>query len=431
MFINVFVLRLIILLSFILLTNLLIKINLQYTSASYYKFDYIDVPWYFMWFLFFALSLFQLFIIIFTKEMPTRAFIIICNFLLISPIVLYPLYSKINYDEFIPHLTILLLSIMIISIISNSFSRYLKILSFKTSPKKLNLLLGAITFIGMGYFTFKFKGSLSLEWASMYDRRFYARDVFASDSIFRYFNAFFGGVLIPISAIYGAVHNSKFLIGISISSALLSFAAYGGKGVLFSPILAIILGYYLKLISRYRLENLLLIMFITFLTLCYIEFTFRDVGILNWYAFRRMFHTVGENTYQYWEYFSTNAKYLMSDTKLGSLFGLPAPELTKARLLGEVFYGNDALNANANVFAASYGDFGFVGMVGTAVLMGVILSFLDKVYRKKNNAVIICYVFFVSLIWTQGAFYTSLLSNGIFLGCLLLLFTPKLQTKRL
>ena len=54
-------------------------------------------------------------------------------------------------------------------------------------------------------------------------------------------------------------------------------------------------------------------------------------------------------------------------------------------------------------------------------------NFINEVYKIKQSIIIIVYSFFVGLVWAQTSLNTSLLSNGIFFGILLMLFVPKEQ----
>jgi len=287
--------------------------------------------------------------------------------------------------------------------------------------------LAVLLIIGIYQLISNFGNMMSADWASMYDRRLLAREIFSQNITLRYYNSFFGAVLIPFCALYGAAYRSWGLVALAFCGAALSFAAFGGKGVFFSPLLGVLLGLYFKRTIRLNFFSNITFLILLFLALCSVEIVLTDAGILNWYAFRRMFYVPADLTYQYWEYFSNNPVYLMSDSLFGSLFGGSDQVYSKARLIGGVYYGKYIMNANVNVFGTAFGDFGLIGIPIVAVLVGLICRLLNGIYRIKNSIIVVAYTVFVALVWTQGGFHTSFLSNGLIFSLILLMIVPRVK----
>ncbi|WP_206539977.1 hypothetical protein [Vibrio coralliirubri] len=269
---------------------------------------------------------------------------------------------------------------------------------------------------------------MSLDWSSMYDRRFQARDIFAANSFLRYGNAIFGGLLIPFGAMYAAMNRRISLFYLSILGGIVCFSAFGGKGVLLIPYVAYGVGYILKdkeFRNNYYFVSFLMLIFFIFSS---IDLIFSEIGLLNWYIFRRIFYVPAELTTQYLDYFSKNDLYYMSDSIFSFMTNI-SNEYTKARLIGGVYYGSYLINANTNMYAAAYGDFGVFGFLIVSCLASILARCLNIIYLNKKAPIVLIYSLFVGLVWSQGAFHTSLLSNGVLVGIILFAFIPKSKVK--
>ena len=408
--------------------NALMAFNLNYTGTSYYLNPSLDLsgPIEFS-LVFIALSMWQFWNFRLCQNTPSTIVVVMFNFCLISPVVLLPFFTRFALTSNIVPILALLISLHIIILISNmSFSGFI-LKTFKVDELSFRVGLAVLSILGIYQLITSFGNIMSGDWASMYDRRLLARDIFAESIILRYYNSFFGAVLIPFCALYGAAYRSWGLVALAFCGAALSFAAFGGKGVFFSPLLGALLGLYFRRTIRINFFSNITFLILVFLALCSVEIILTDVGILNWYAFRRMFYVPAKLTYQYWEYFSNNPVYLMSDSLLGSLFGGSDQEYAKSRLIGGVYYGKYIMNANVNVFGTAFGDFGVTGMPIVAVLVGLICRLLNGIYSIKNSIIVVAYTVFIALVWTQGGFHTSFLSNGLFFSLILLMIIPRVK----
>jgi len=417
-------------LSFVMIccVNAMMVFNLNYTATSYYSYSSLDLSSSIeFWPVFIALSMWQFWNFKLCQNTPSTIVVGIFNFCLISPVVLLPFFTRFALTSNTMPILTLLISIHIIILISNMSFRGLILKSLKMDELSFRVTLAVLLIIGIYQLISNFGNMMSADWASMYDRRLLAREIFSQNITLRYYNSFFGAVLIPFCALYGAAYRSWGLVALAFCGAALSFAAFGGKGVFFSPLLGVLLGLYFKRTIRLNFFSNITFLILLFLALCSVEIVLTDAGILNWYAFRRMFYVPADLTYQYWEYFSNNPVYLMSDSLFGSLFGGSDQVYSKARLIGGVYYGKYIMNANVNVFGTAFGDFGLIGIPIVAVLVGLICRLLNGIYRIKNSIIVVAYTVFVALVWTQGGFHTSFLSNGLIFSLILLMIVPRVK----
>lgn len=274
--------------------------------------------------------------------------------------------------------------------------------------------------IGLFIYLSTFNGSLSLDWGSIYDRRLAAREVTGSSPFLAYYGSFYAGFLIPMSAAWGFDRGKYFLVLLALTGSILLFMAFGGKGVLFSSILAIlIVAMYKKIgsIARVFCYGLFVVFLLTFL-----EFVFFDTLFLNSFLFRRMFVVPAQLTGYWFDYFDITNFYFMSDGIFGN-----GDVVAKARIIGLEYFGRIETNANANIWASVYGDFGLAGVLGISIFVGGFFGILNSCYKKSDRIMVISFAFFAALVFSQGSFFTAMLSNGLFFGLLLMLILPKVR----
>lgn len=411
----------------IVVLNLLIAYNIFISATGYYNnADYGLYSSISFKISFLLVSLWQLLVFVSCKNLPSSILISIFLFALISPIIFYPYFTEtFNLTDYLFHIMILLFSVHLIIFIANKDSKKPIFRGIHISNFAFKLVLIIMMVIGILLLIFYFRDIMSFDWSNVYDRRLESREIFSKNIFFRYYNSLFGAVLIPFCSLYGAAYRSLFLIALSFFGAFLSFAAFGGKGVFFSPLLGLLLGLYFVRTTKRNFFLNLAFLFIIFCGISSLEILITGNSIFNVYAFRRMFYVPAELTYQYWEYFSNNSVYLMSDSMFGNLFGGVEQEYPKSRLIGGVYYGKYITNANSNIFATAFGDFGMFGMPIVAIFTGFIARLLNTIYQIKNSIIVVAYSIFIGLVWTQGALHTSLLSNGIIYTLALLLLIPK------
>lgn len=414
--------------SLITVLNLFISHNVAYTARAYYNYQegVSNLGLYIACLAMLSLWQYQIYRI--CSNTPSGIFVSVFSFILVSPIVFLPFFNPAyNLFDNIFNILVLLGSIHIIIFISNSKKRTTIVRGIHMNELFFRVILGILLIIGILQLITYFGHIMSLEWSSMYDRRLIAREIFSDNLFLRYYNSLFGALLVPFCALYGSAYRSYSLVFLSFVGAFVSFAAFGGKGVFFSPLLGFLLGiYFVRTTNRNFFLNLAFL-FTIFCGLCSLEIVLftNDLHLLNSYAFRRIFYVPAELTYQYWEYFSNNPVYLMSDSILGSIFGGSPQEYSKSRLIGGIYYGKYIMNANTGIFGSAYGDFGLLGMPLIAFIAGLIIRYLNRVFEQKNSIIVVAYSIFIALTWTQGALHTSLLSNGIIYTLLILLFIPK------
>ena len=139
---------------------------------------------------------------------------------------------------------------------------------------------------------------------------------------------------------------------------------------------------------------------------------------------RRLIVVPGQLGAYYFEFFSSHPLFFLQHSIFGAFvehtYALP-PALT----IGQAYFGDSTMNANANVWADAFSNFGFLGMFIYAIILGFILQVLDKVAESKDLRTSILLMVMPSISLSNSALLTSLLTHGMGLAILLIYLLPK------
>jgi hypothetical protein len=255
-----------------------------------------------------------------------------------------------------------------------------------------------------------FKFDISL--ATHYERRFAARELMPRGSIMTYVITLFTELLIPVSLLTGLIKRNALLILTSFFAALVSFSFDGQKATVVLPFVLIASVWFIRKRPSFSGYALLLV----FTAICaFSTIEFFSTGskkIAIFFVFREMV-VPAELSTRYWEFFTENPLMMMTDSRIGFLFDSPY-DTTIARLIGFHHRGDFATNANANIFATSFAEFGYFGLLAMGPIAGLFLKILDSFAIDPKRYVLACIVaIMIGQVWINGAFHTSLISNGL------------------
>ena len=327
-------------------------------------------------------------------------------------------------ENFLPQLSVLLLSFLIFHYLTGYSFRIKSPSTISLSPVIFDYLLLAILILG-GLLTIILFGlsSIDISLDEDYERRLASRNILTG--LFGYFYSFFAGLFIPFAAIYAAVTKKFHFLLMALICSTICFMATGGKGVFLSPLLGFFGGLFFSRYKFYSPYYIILLGSLIFFLICIIEFIFFETLFLNQYVFRRIFYVPSQLSFWYFDYFSNNPVYNMADSIFGQFITDNKVDYPKARLIGGIYAGKYQMSANVNFLAASYGDWGLIGMPIFVTIAAFFAKYINNIQENKNSTIIIIYCFFIGFVWAQTQLHTSLLSNGIFLGFLLMLLIPK------
>ena len=242
-----------------------------------------------------------------------------------------------------------------------------------------------------------------------------------------YFSPMVSKVLLPFVLLL-AVYGRKWLIaGFAISGSVMMFALTNHKGPLFYPFF--ILGIYFVMRSR-RSIQLLFAGYILVVLVSLAVFFIGDFGrIVPSLALRRVYFVPAHLNFVYYDFFSSHPHTMLAQSKL--TFGLiQYPyNLDATHLIGYHYYNNELSGANTGWLGSGYMHFGFAGMLIYALIVGVLLSMVDTLAKKRGLSISGAILFIpLFTIFQSSDLPTGMLTHG-FLLALFLTWSCQLKGK--
>lgn len=96
-----------------------------------------------------------------------------------------------------------------------------------------------------------------------------------------------------------------------------------------------------------------------------------------------------------------------------------------ARMIGLAITGNPAAAFNANIFADGYANFGYAGMAGAAVVLGIYLRILDRAAHGLPVAVSGLILIMPAITLSNTSILTAMLTHGLVAAVFILAVAPR------
>lgn len=253
--------------------------------------------------------------------------------------------------------------------------------------------------------------SWDFSFENVYDRRMDARLAIQAGTLVAYGLAFLSGAVAPLTIVLGFAKRNPWYIGAGVLGLLTLFAFAGAKTDLLAPV------YLLAVFAliRYRRSSFgptVVIGMAGFVALSVVQAEYFDQNVLALYGVSRIVHMPGLLTSYYWDFFTEHNLVYFGDGFLHWLWSSPY-DLPVPRLIGEAYMWGSDTNANANIWASSYANLGYVGLAVVTVALGWILYLVDSLAARGDFAVVATMCGLFAFVWSNAALETSLLSNGI------------------
>lgn len=257
-----------------------------------------------------------------------------------------------------------------------------------------------------------------LSLALHYDRRMMAREVVSGGSLQAYSIATLSGAVAPLLVSVGYLWKKPLALFSGVMGLLTIFAFSGTKTDLFSPVF--LAGVYCLMLLPNRQRPMWVVgAAIGLLVASLSQFFLFDRFDLSVYFCRRTLFVPALLTSYYWDFFSENPHIFYADSFLRWTLTSPY-DLQMARTIGLTYFGSHEANANANIWASSFGHLGYLGMLGTTLMLGVILRIIDSVSATGDARLGCMLTAQFALVWSHGALETSILTNGVGVSIILL-----------
>jgi len=155
---------------------------------------------------------------------------------------------------------------------------------------------------------------------------------------------------------------------------------------------------------------------------------FDDFLITSLFA-RRTLLVPAQLSFFYYDFFSKNSYTFFSQHRIFRIFSKYPFHLSPPHLIAEVYFNRPQMGANNGIYADAYMNLGFIGLIFWAILLTIILQFIDSIAKEKDMRITISAVAMTTISLTNSAFLTCLLTHGLLLSLIVLYLLPKERNK--
>ena len=291
-------------------------------------------------------------------------------------------------------------------------------------PSTVRVLVPAVT-LALTLLVFRWNGfKIDMELGSaMYDRRAAASEIIPTEVLSAYLLATLMGAGIPFAIADGMSRRRLFPSFVGLFSIVVIVSFNGTRSMLLFPILCAI---GIWVITRPRFPWLHLLGIFAALPVVSI---LSGSSVLLGLTLERLQCLPAQLTVIYYQFAGATPSLLLRDTSILRWIGFDNPlHQDLPHYIGSVFFSGASVNANANIWASAQVELKVAGPIIVSLLAGIILRLLDSIVAAKGTrhaklvAAGLCSYW--ALTWSNSALQTSLLSNGIIAGMLLLLILP-------
>jgi hypothetical protein len=229
-------------------------------------------------------------------------------------------------------------------------------------------------------------------------------------------------VVNPFFMAYGLIWRKYYVTALGLVGQLLIYAIAGLKSVLFSLLLTVAL----LAVQRYkRFGVAFLWSSALFVGLCFVCDRFlldTSLGLTSLFV-RRLVFLNGQLTGMWFDFFSNNHMALLGHSILKGFVNYPY-SLEPPSLIGEVYFSHDRMNADANIWADGFANFGYFGMLGATLLLGCWLWLADSCGQDRNARLIMLMVGVPGFVLANCGLLTSVGNHGLGFTLLVIYLLP-------
>lgn len=256
----------------------------------------------------------------------------------------------------------------------------------------------------------------------VYAVRLSAREL-SSGGLIGYILMWCSKVLNPFVIAYGLYSRRYGIVGIGLLGQIILYCANALKATLVS--LFVVIGLFIVVKKRpHRLGIAILITLVCIVAIAglldQVLNTHTFVSLLN----RRQIFLHGILTEYYFDFFSVNPKAHMGYSRLIRNYVNYPYDDSPSFVIGQVYFHSSSTNANENFWASAYADFGYLGLFVEGIIVSLILWVCDSLSYNLPLEFSSAFLFNSLFSLTGTSLFTSVITHGILLACLLLWVMP-------
>lgn len=280
--------------------------------------------------------------------------------------------------------------------------------------RRFRYAVAAAALVGLGLVIVQFGLPTSfVSLGDVYERRFAFRDeTAAANPLFGYLVPWLQNVFAPILLVIAIVRRSLLYTALAVALEMWVYLTMGSRQALFGLPL-VLLAY--VVFTRFR-TVLAGVVASGLLVIVVVSLGVDGLGASPWFVALGLYRALalpGIVAGQYFEMFLGAPKVYGRDGVLGVLGSSPYP-LPVPRLIGEHYWGSAQINANANMWADGFANFGILGFVVVAAVLITVLWLLDSRVRSTEAGAVAASAALFSVGLANVGVQTALLTGGLF-----------------
>lgn len=300
----------------------------------------------------------------------------------------------------------------------------------KISYSVFLLVILSISLINIVYIFYVFGVSKSLTWIfspRVYDIRLNARSIMAPLSrIGRYIITWQSQVFGPFLFASGLYRHNWLLIVFGVISQIIIYSVLATKNSIFSLLLACVIFFLLDKFSNKSLGIYLLLgAVVGVFCVILVDYIFTPTTwFLSSTITRRVIYTPGLLTTYFFDFFSKKQPALLGHSFLKNITKYPY-DISPTFLIGLHYFGNISTNADANLWADGYANFGIAGVFMFTIVLAIVLWLLDNLSKPLGKEFAGLIGAFPGYILADSPLFTSLLTHGVLILLIIVWFIPR------
>lgn len=269
------------------------------------------------------------------------------------------------------------------------------------------------------YFTLKFGGidSRSFDFTKVYE----IRDEKEYGVLWSYLFNWISKLFIPFLIVIFYFKRNYLLLCLMVFIQIFLYLSTGSKTILFSSFIILISCYLIK--NNKFLVGIPLIYSSIMIVSSTVYLITKNVNLLAIFPIRQLV-IPAQVSYQHYEFFVMREKLYFREGIIGKMFYLKSPYSRPSTTL----VGDGNSNANTNFLADAFDNGGILLMLVSIILLVLILVYIDSISNYwSNNKMIVSFFIYTIIILNDGALLTTILTWGLGLLLILILFVKPIQ----
>jgi oligosaccharide repeat unit polymerase len=290
----------------------------------------------------------------------------------------------------------------------------------KNQSKIILYLIFLISFLSVSLILYKnFHFSLNFDLTKVYEIRSQYKDI--RTSLIGYLFPWVAYIINPVALAFFLSKRKCIPMILIIILQLFLFSVTGKKSFLF------ILPFLAALIWMVRRKNPLC--YFCLGLICVIISGMLSYRLVNdtWISslfIRRTLFVPARLSFLYYDFFSSHSHTFLSQHRIFENILIYPYQLTPPMLIADAYFNKPEMNANNGIYADAYMNFGFVGFLLWSSLLALVLKLIDVFSARKKTTIAIVAIAMPTLIFSNAAFLTTLLTHGLLLSLLILYLLP-------